>query len=67
MISSLFKGSPGGVKAAIKTITSDISDPTKIRKIEGYENVFVSRGHGMRVMFKRDGEITVITSVSAEP
>lgn len=66
MISSLVGASATKAKAAIKTIEADIKDPTKVRKLDGYDNVFVARGHGMRVVFKTEGESSVITAVSAE-
>ena len=66
MISSLFAKRPTKVKAAIKTITADIGDPDKVKKLDGYENVYVARGHGMRVIFKIEAGHAVIASVSAE-
>lgn len=66
MLSTLFPRNPARVKAAIAQIQADMEDPSKVRRIVGHDGVFVSRGHGLRVVFKQDGDAAVITSVAAE-
>ncbi len=66
MLSSLHPHSRNKAQAAIENIKSDIDDPTKVKKLIGYDNVFVAYGHGMRVVFTREGDSSVVTSVSAD-
>jgi mRNA-degrading endonuclease RelE of RelBE toxin-antitoxin system len=67
MLSSLFHGDSSKVKKTLKSITMDIDDSTKVKKIQGYDNIFVARGDGMRIVFQRDDDVVVIISVSADP
>ena len=66
MLSSLFPTSTAKVDAAFKTIKADMADPTKVQKLAGFNEVYVARGHGIRVVFKQDGDDAVITAVAAE-
>ncbi len=64
MLSTLYPASKK--KDVVAKIQADISDPTKVRKIQGYDDVYVARSHGLRVVFTlRDGT-SEITSVAAE-
>lgn len=53
-------------KGVVANIELDISDPSKVRKVEGYDHVYVARGHGLRVVFRRKDDRLEITSVAAE-
>lgn len=66
MLSTLYPKSPAKVKAAIVQIESDIDDPSKVRRVVGHDDVFVARGHGMRILFTRKGDTSVITSVASD-
>lgn len=66
MLSSLFPTSAAKVDAAFETIKADMADPTKVQKLAGFDDVYVARGHGIRVVFKQDGYDAVITAVAAE-
>lgn len=63
MLSALYPTSREHVLANIK---ADIADPKKVHKIEGYDDVYVARGHGLQVVFTvRDG-MSEVTSVAAQ-
>ena len=66
MLSSIFPTSPAKAKAAFETIKTDISDPTNVKKVAGFDDVYVARIHGMRIVFKRTDDAIMITSVAAE-
>lgn len=66
MLATLFPMSRTKVAAAFETIKADMSDPAKVRKLDGFDDVYVARGHGIRVVFKQDGDETVITAVAAD-
>ncbi|MGX7704134.1 hypothetical protein [Methylobacterium sp. Gmos1] len=66
MLSSLFPTSKAKVDAAFETIKADMADPANVQKLAGFDDVYVARGHGIRVVFKQDGDGTVITAVAAE-
>jgi mRNA-degrading endonuclease RelE of RelBE toxin-antitoxin system len=63
MLSAL---STGKKKDVLATIATDIADPAKVRKIQGYEDVYVARGNGLRVIFKRKNGTSEVTSVAVE-
>lgn len=67
MLSSLFNGNSSKMKATVDRITSDISDPNNVKKIYGYDNMFVARGHGIRVVYQLEGDTITIISVSVDP
>ncbi len=66
MLASLFPTSRAKVAAAFETIKADMADPAKVQKLAGFDDVYVARGHGIRVVFKQDSEDTVITAVAAD-
>lgn len=66
MLSSIFPTSQAKLKAALETIKADISDPAKVKKVAGFDDLYVARSDGMRVVFKRTDDASVITSVAAE-
>ena len=66
MLSSLSNGNSRKVKETIENITADIGDPNNVRKLQDYDNVFVARSHGMKVIYKRDGDVVTIISVSID-
>ncbi|MET7242509.1 hypothetical protein ABZT49_04015 [Methylobacterium sp. EM32] len=66
MLASLFPTNKAKVDAAFETIKSDMADPAKVQKLVGFDDVYVARGHGIRVVFKQDGEDALITAVAAE-
>ncbi|WP_288582634.1 hypothetical protein [uncultured Methylobacterium sp.] len=66
MLSSLFPTSTAKVDAAFETIKADMADPAKVQKLAGFDDLYVARGHGIRVVFKQDGDDAVITAVAAE-
>lgn len=53
-------------KDVVAKIEADIADPMKVRKIQGYDDVYVARGHGLRVVFTRKDGASEITSVAVE-
>ena len=65
MISSLHPLDKGKVKAALPKVRSSVLDPAKVRKIDGVNNAFVARAGDPRVIFRREGDEFVITSVLA--
>ena len=66
MISSLYGRNRTKINAVIADIKSDIEDPMKVKRVSGYDNVFVARTDGRRIIFSREGDTVVVTSVSAE-
>lgn len=66
MLASIFPRNKSKANAAFETIKSDISDPGKVAKVVGFEDLYVARGHDMRIVFKQDEESATITSVAAE-
>jgi hypothetical protein len=65
MISSLHPFSKSEANAALATIKSSVLDPAKVKKIVGVENAFVARAGDLRVVFKKEGDSVLITSVIA--
>ncbi|MGU3536276.1 hypothetical protein [Methylobacterium sp. A54F] len=66
MLTSLYGRSRSRVNAAVAAIEADIEDPAKVKKVAGYDDVFVARGHGMRILFTRKDGQSVVTSVAAD-
>ena len=66
MLSSLHPTSKTKANAAFAAIKSDMADPTKVKKLAGFDDTYVARGHGIRVVFKKDGDKSVITSIAAD-
>jgi mRNA-degrading endonuclease RelE of RelBE toxin-antitoxin system len=65
MISSLYPLNKSDASAALATIESSVLDPANVRKIVGVDNTFVARAGDLRVIFKKEGNSVVITSVVA--
>lgn len=65
MISSLYPFDEAGARVELEKITSSVRDPARVRKIAGLDNAFVARSGRLRVIFKREGEAFIITSVVA--
>jgi mRNA-degrading endonuclease RelE of RelBE toxin-antitoxin system len=65
MISSLHPFNKSKANAALTTIKSSVLDPAKVKKIAGVDNAFVARAGDLRVVFKKEGDSVVITSVVA--
>ena len=63
MISSLHPLDKSKEKAALSKVRSSVLDPAKVKKINGVNNAFVARAGNLRVIFKREGDAFVITSV----
>jgi mRNA-degrading endonuclease RelE of RelBE toxin-antitoxin system len=66
MISSLHPFNKNKASAALATIKSSVLDPAKVKKIAGVDNAFVARAGDLRVLFEKDGDSVVITSVVAQ-
>jgi hypothetical protein len=66
MISSLHPSNQARAKATLKTIMSSVLNPEKVTKIVGVDNAFVASAGDLRVVFKKDGDFFVITSVVAK-
>ncbi len=64
MLNALFGQDKSKIRTAMAQIEADIRDPAKVRRIVGRDGVYVAKGHGMRVVFKRENEAAVITSVA---
>jgi hypothetical protein len=65
LISSLYPSSKSKANAALATIKSSVLDPVKVRTIVGVDNAFVAQAGDLRVLFKKEGDAIVITSVVA--
>ena len=63
MISSLHPFNKRKANAALETIKSSVLDSAKVKKIIGVDNAFVARAGALRVVFKREGNSVVISSV----
>lgn len=66
MLTSLYGRSRSKVNEAIAAIEADIGNPEKVKKVAGYDNVFVARSRGMRILFTREDGRSVVTSVATE-
>jgi hypothetical protein len=66
MISSLHPFNKTKASAALATIKASVLDPSKVRKIDGVDDAFVARAGDLRVVFKKEGDSVVITSVVAQ-
>jgi mRNA-degrading endonuclease RelE of RelBE toxin-antitoxin system len=66
MLSSLSSGNSSKVAATIENITADIGDPNKVKKLQGFDNIFVARGHGVKVVYKDDDDVLTIISVAVD-
>jgi hypothetical protein len=65
MISSLHPFNKRKVNAALATIKSSVLDPANVNQIVGVDNAFVARAGNLRVVFEKEGDSVVITSVIA--
>ena len=63
MISSLHPLDKAKAKAALSKVRSSVLDPAEVERINGVNNAFVARAGKLRVIFKREGDGVVITSV----
>lgn len=66
MLSSLYPKDRRKVDLAIASVKADVENPDRVKKLDGYTNVFVARGNGLRAIFQRNGDSSVVTSVAAE-
>ncbi len=64
MLSVLYARNTSKFRKAVLSIEQDISDPTKVKRIEGYDDVFVANGHGLNVVFQRDADSATVTAVA---
>ena len=63
MIWSLHPFNKGKATAALEKIKSSVLDSTKVEPIIGADNAFVARAGNLRIVFKKEGDSVVITSV----
>jgi hypothetical protein len=65
MISSLHPFDKNKAKTALANVKSSVLDPAKVKKIAGVDNAFVARAGNLQVVFKKEGNSVVITSIIA--
>lgn len=64
MISSLHGSDQPALERTITTIKKDLNDSTRVKKLKGYPNVYVARGDGLRIVFRKAGDSAIVTSVA---
>ncbi len=66
MISSLHPDNTSKANAAREKVKLSVLDQTKAKKIIGVDNAFVVRADDLRVIFKKEGDSVVITSIISQ-
>ncbi len=64
MLSVIYARNTSNFRQAVKSIEEDVSDPTKVKRVEGYDDVYVASGHGMNVVFQKDANLATVTAVA---
>jgi plasmid stabilization system protein ParE len=63
MIESLHEHDRTKILGLMKDIEDIVADPGKSSKMSGYDDVFIARSRGYRVIYRRTGDSIQVTSV----
>ena len=66
IISSMHRNDQARIQRTVDTVKSDVRDLSRATPLNGYSDVFVTRGHGLRMIFRKLGDKAIVTTVSAE-
>jgi hypothetical protein len=66
MISSMHDGDQVRVRETLAAVEADVRDPSRVRRLPDYPDVFVARGRGLRVIFRTSGGKAFVTTVAKE-
>jgi len=66
MISSMHAGDRRQVEETIARVIADVNDSSKVKQLGDYSDVYVARGRGLRVIFKRGAGKSYVTTVAKE-
>lgn len=66
MISTMHAGDRRKVDETIALVIADVNDTSKVKQLRDYSDVFVARGRGLRVIFKKGAGKSYVTTVAKE-
>lgn len=66
MVSSLVGEDREQLDRVIEAVKANVLDGDRAVTLSGYDDVYVTRGRGLRVIFRKSDSRTVVTSVAAD-
>lgn len=66
MISTMHGGDRARVAETIARVIADVNDTNSAQRLKDYPDVFVARGRGLRVIFKKGAGKSYVTTVAKE-
>lgn len=66
IISSMHHNDQARIQSTLEAVKADVRDFSRAKPLQGYSDVFVARGHGLRMIFRKLGDKAIVTTVAAE-